>query len=110
MGIRKVEFFSAKLHLLLRRTTSRTLLANPLLERKQLFRPECLVVDLRSRFDQILQVRPREEIAKVDKLAMGFVFYIDYTPAVLPTPHRFPINDNIVFRTDNSKRNDLLKI
>jgi hypothetical protein len=66
-------------------------------------------VDLSSRFNQVLQVCPRKEIAKVDKLAMSFVLHIDNTPAVLPTPYRSTIDDNIVFGTNDSEWNDLLE-
>ena len=44
-----------------------------LLERKQLLGTERLIVDLRSGFDEILQVGAGEEVAEVDEFAMVLV-------------------------------------
>lgn len=44
-----------------------------LLEREQLLGAEGLVVDLRGRLDQVLQMGAREEVAKVDEFAVVLV-------------------------------------
>ena len=44
-----------------------------LLERKKLLGAEALVVDLRCRLDQVLQVGAGEEVAEVDKFAVVLV-------------------------------------
>lgn len=44
-----------------------------LLEGKQLLRTECLVVDLRSCLDEVLQMGTREEISQVHELAVALV-------------------------------------
>jgi hypothetical protein len=44
-----------------------------LLEGEQLLGTEGLVVDLRGRLDEVLQVCAGEEVAEVDKFAVGLV-------------------------------------
>jgi hypothetical protein len=44
-----------------------------LLERKELLGAERLVVDLRGGFDEVLQVRARQEVAEIDELAVVLV-------------------------------------
>jgi len=57
-------------------------LIHALLEREQLLRTEGLVVDLRGRLDEVLEMRAREEIAEVHKLAVLLVLDVDDAPAV----------------------------
>lgn len=45
-----------------------------LLERKELFGAEALVVDLRGGFDEVLEVSAEQEVAEVDEFAVVFVF------------------------------------
>lgn len=42
------------------------------------------------------------------ELAVVRVLYIDHTPAVLAATNRFAVNNHIVLRADNGKRNDVL--
>jgi hypothetical protein len=62
----------------LRRADGAAVLADgaALLEREQLFGAEALVVDLRRRLDEVLQVRARQEVAQVHELAV--VLVLDY--------------------------------
>jgi len=87
----------------------RRLLLHPLLQRQQLLRPERLVVDLRSRLNQVLQVCPRQKVAQVHKLAVRLVLHVHHPPAVLPPAHRLAINDHAAFGPNHSKRNDVLR-
>ena len=48
-----------------------------LLERKQLLGAEGLVVDLRRRLDQVLQVGAGEEVAEVDEFAVVLILNYD---------------------------------
>lgn len=59
-----------------RRDGSRTVAAHgrALLECEQLLGAERLVVDLRRRFDQILQMSAGEEVAEVDEFAVVLIF------------------------------------
>lgn len=79
-----------------------------LLQRQQLLRPERLVVDLTRRLDQVLQVRPRQEVSQVHKLAVVLVLDVDHTPAVLPAAHLLAVDDNVLFATDDGERDDVL--
>ena len=93
---------------LLRSVRSRARI-NTLLERKQLLRPERLVMDLRSRLNEVLQVCPGQEVSEVHKFAVVGVLHVDDSPAGLAAADRLAVNDNVVLRADNSERNDLLR-
>ena len=54
-----------------------------LLERKQLLGAEGLVVDLRGRLDQVLQVGTGKEVAEVDEFAVVLVLDYDALVAIL---------------------------
>lgn len=84
------------------------LLLHSLLQRQQLLRPERLIVDLSSRFNQILQVRPRQKVAQMHKLAVLLIFHVHHPPAVLPATHRFAVNDHTAFGSNYSERNNVL--
>lgn len=79
-----------------------------LLQRQQLLRPECLVVDLARRFDQILQVRPCQEVSQIHKLAVVLVLDVDHAPAVLPAAHLLPVDDNVLFAANDGEWDDVL--
>ncbi len=51
-----------------------------------------------------------KEVAQVHKLAVVRVLDIDDTPAVPATPNGLAINDDGLLGTDNSERNNRLKI
>ena len=98
-------YLLAILRLLVRRRP----LLHPLLQCKQLLRPERLVVDLRSRFNQVLQVRPRQKVAQVHKLAVILVLHVHHAPPVLPSANRLAVNDHTALGADHRKRNDVLR-
>ena len=55
---------------------------------------ECLVVDLRCGFDQILEVGAGEEVSEVDEFAVVLVLNIDDTPSVLAATDLLASNDD----------------
>lgn len=97
---------SLSLTLLIRR---RPLLLHPLLQRKQLLRPERLVMDLRGRLNQILEVRSRQKVAQVHKLAVILVLHIHHPPPILSSAHRLPSNNDTPLRANHRKRNNVLQ-
>lgn len=80
-----------------------------LLQGQKLLGTESLVVDLRRRLDQVLQVSAGEEVAKVHKFAVVLILDIDDTPAVLATTNLLARDDDGLLRADNSEWNDVLK-
>lgn len=74
-----------------------------LLERKQLLGAEGLVVDLRGRLDEVLEVGAGEEVAEVDKLAVVLVLDVDDAPAVEAPAHGLAVNDDVALAADNSE-------
>ena len=54
--------------------------------------------------------KPGEEVSEVDKFAMGGILNIDNTPSVLSTTNGLSVNNDVSLRTDNCKRNDVLKL
>lgn len=81
-----------------------------LLQGQKLLGTESLVVDLRRRLDQVLQVSASEEVTKVHKFTVVLIFDIDDTPAVLATANLLARDDDGLLRADNSEWNDVLKI
>ena len=79
-----------------------------LLEGEQLLGTECLVVDLRGGFDEILQVGSEKEVSQVDKFAVVLIFNVNDTPAVLAAANLLAIDNDGLFGTDDSKRNQAL--
>ena len=83
-----------------------------LLEGEQLFGAERLVVDLRGRLDEVLQVRAGEEVAEVYEFAVILVLdcrllmiivvahaicrTIDKAPTVLATADLLAVDDNVL--------------
>jgi hypothetical protein len=55
---------------------------------------ECLVVDLRCGFDQILEVGAGEEVSEVDEFAVVLVLNVDDTPSVLAATDLLASNDD----------------
>lgn len=62
-------------------------------------------MDLAGGLDQVLQVSAGEEVAKVDKLAVGLVFAVDDTPPVLSTADGASVDVDGLLTSNNSKRN-----
>jgi len=83
-------------------------LVDTLLEREQLLRPEGLVVDLGGSLDEVLQVRPGQEVAQMYKLAVVGVFDIHNTPAIFASTNRLAVNDHIALGADHSEGDNML--
>ena len=84
-------------------------LLNPFLQRKQLLRPERLIMNLRGRLDQVLQVRPSQKVAQVHKLAVSLVFHVHHTPPVLSSAHRLAADNHAALRPNHRERNNTLQ-
>lgn len=102
-------------------------LCDTLLEREQLLRTECLIVDLGGRLNQVLQVcsvsrnvsmvrltrrtshKPCEEVTQVHELAVVSVLHVDDSPTVLASTDRLAVNNHVILRTDDGKGDDLLQ-
>ncbi len=80
-----------------------------LLEGQQLLGTEGLVVDLRRRLDQVLQVRAEEEVSEVDELAVVLVLNVDHAPPILTTTNLLTVDDDRLFGTDNSEWDQVLR-
>lgn len=80
-----------------------------LFQRQQLLGTETLVVDLRRRLDQVLQVRARQEVPEVDELAVALVFDVDGAPAVLPAADGFAGHIDVALGADDGEGNDGLE-
>jgi len=65
-----------------------------LLECQQLLRAECLIVDLRCGFDQILEMGTGKEISEVYEFAVIFILDVDDTPPVLASPDLLASNND----------------
>ena len=64
-------------------------------------------MDLRRRLDQILQMRPRQEISQRHKLAMVLVLHVDHAPPILAATHRFAADHNVLFGTDDGEGDEI---
>lgn len=60
-------------------------------------------------FDQVLEVGASEKVSQINKFAVGFVFHIDHTPAVLPAANLLTINNNSFLTADDGEWNNVLK-
>ena len=65
-----------------------------LLQSQKLLRSEGLVVDLRGRLNQVLQVGASEEVSEGDELAMALILNIDDAPSVLTTTDLLAANED----------------
>jgi hypothetical protein len=77
-------------------------------ECQQLLGTEGLVVDLRGRLDEILEVGSQKEVSEVDEFAMVLVFNVNDTPAVLATANLLAIDNDGLFRADDSEWDETL--
>lgn len=64
------------------------------LEGQELLGAEGLVVNLRCRLDEVLEVGTEEEISEVDKLAVGLVLNVDHSPPVLAAADLLVVDDD----------------
>lgn len=60
-------------------------------------------MDLTCRLNQVLQMRPRQEVSQADKFAVILVFHVDHPPAILTAAHRTTANDDGVLATNDGK-------
>lgn len=81
-------------------------LRTTLLQRKELLGAERLVVDLRGRLDEVLQMGAGEEISKINELAVLVIFYIDGAPSVLAATNSLPVDVDVSLGADHSEWND----
>jgi hypothetical protein len=65
-------------------------------------------VDLCSGLDEVLQVRPREEVPQVREFAVGRVLDVHNAPAVFAPSDRFAVDDDGGLGADDRKGNDVL--
>lgn len=79
-----------------------------LLEGEELLGAERLVVDLGRRLDEVLEVRPEEEVAQVHELAVLLVLDVDDAPAVLAAPDLLAVDDDVLFRADDGEGDEVL--
>lgn len=80
-----------------------------LLQGQKLFRTESLVVNLACCFNQVLEVSAGEKVSQINKFAVGFVFHIDDTPAVLSAANLLTINDNSFLTANDGEWNNVLR-
>lgn len=81
-----------------------------LLQRHQLLRPECLIMDLARRLNQILQMRASQEIPQRDKFAMVLILDVNYAPTVLSTADLTAVDDNGVLAADDGEGNEVFNV
>lgn len=81
-------------------------LGGALLEGKELLGAEGLVVDLRGRVDQVLEMGAGEEVAEVDEFAVLLVFDVDCSPAVLAAAHSLAVDVDVALTADDGEGND----
>ena len=65
-----------------------------LLECQKLLGAECLVMDLRGRLNQILEVGAGKEVSEVDEFAVVLILNVDNSPSVLATTDLLASNNN----------------
>ena len=79
-----------------------------LLQGKELLGAERLVVDLRSRLDEVLEVRAEEEVAEIDEFAVVLVLNVNDAPPVLTAADLLAIDDDGLLGTDDGEGNQAL--
>ena len=84
--------------------------ARVLLEREQLLGSESLIMNLRRRFDEILEVGPGQKVAQRDELAVVLVLDVDDAPSVLPASDLLAVHDDALFRSDDSEGDEVLHL
>lgn len=67
-------------------------------------------MDLRCGLNQILEMGTCEEVSEVYEFAVALVFDINDAPSVLAAADLLASNNNRLLRTNNSERNDVLKM
>lgn len=80
-----------------------------LLQRKQLLGAECLVVDLGGGLDKVLEVGSEQKVSQVDEFAVVLILNVDDAPAVLTTADLLAVDNDVLLRANNRKRNQALQ-
>jgi hypothetical protein len=80
-----------------------------LLECQQLLGAECLVVDLRCRLNQVLEVGSGEEISEVYEFTVVLILDVDNSPSVLTSSNLLACNDNRLLGSNNGERDNILE-
>ena len=102
----------AAAHLALRRRAdgpAAVALGTALLQRQQLLGAERLVVDLRRRLDEVLEVGAEQEVAEVDEFAVVLVLDVDNAPPVLAAADLLAVDDDGLFRADDGEGDEALR-
>ena len=60
-------------------------------------------MDLGSGLDEVLQMRPEEEVSEIDEFAVVLVLHVDHTPSVLASPDLLAIDNDGLLGTDHSE-------
>jgi len=80
-----------------------------LLERQQLLGAESLVVNLRCGLDQVLEVGAEQKVPQVDEFAVILILDVDDAPPVLASADLLAIDNDGLFRANNSKGDQILR-
>jgi hypothetical protein len=75
------------------------------LESQKLLGTESLIMSLRGRLDEVLEMCAEEEVAEVDEFAVVLVLDVDHTPSVLATTNLLAIDNDVLLRSDNGEGN-----
>ena len=89
-------------------STRRSLGLGRFLDSQKLLGTESFIMDMSGSFNKILQVGSSQKVTQVHKFAVMFILDIDNTPTSLSATYSLAIHDHVSFRTDNSKRDELL--
>ena len=81
-----------------------------LFQSQQLLCPELLVMNLACRFNEILQMGPRQEVSQRYEFAMVLILHIDHTPSVLSTAHRTTVDNDRVLGSNNCKGDQIFDV
>ena len=64
-------------------------------------------MNLRRGLNQILQMRPRQEIPQRHKLAMVLVLHINHTPPILAATHRLAADHDVLFGANDGEGDEI---
>lgn len=67
-------------------------------------------MDLTRRLNQVLQVRSGQEVPQAHKLAVTLVLHVNDPPTVLATADLTAIDDDAVFGSDDSERDEVFEM
>lgn len=80
------------------------------LESQKLLGTESLIMSLRGRLDEVLEMCAEEEVAEIDEFTVVLVLDVDDSPSVLATANLLAIDDDALLRSDNGEGNVALLI